>query len=240
MMSDKRLAEIKARCEAYGVEVKALLAENERLRRDNGSLAKGYAEQLGDRQENIMLRAEVERLRAENANLKRLLDDANERAAQIEDWQIKCALLEVDRDKARAENAALAGERRAVEKLLLDNGYGGAGFASLADAIDATLGELRRLERIVGVPQPECVPWERRVEEVLTRAEAAEAERDRLREALEDIASREWEYFEDSSKPRGVGDAYCTRCLSTGPTVAGIVHADDCPFAALKEPTDAD
>lgn len=54
---------------------------------------------------------EVERLRAENANLKRLLDDANERAAQIEDWQIKCALLEVDRDKARAENAALAGER---------------------------------------------------------------------------------------------------------------------------------
>jgi len=43
---------------------------------------------------------EVERLRAENANLKRLLDDANERAAQIEDWQVKCALLEVDRDKA--------------------------------------------------------------------------------------------------------------------------------------------
>ena len=42
----------------------------------------------------------VERLRAENANLKRLLDDANERAAQIEDWQVKCALLEVDRDKA--------------------------------------------------------------------------------------------------------------------------------------------
>ena len=46
------------------------------------------------------LLADVERLRAENANLKRLLDDANERAAQIEDWQVKCALLEVDRDKA--------------------------------------------------------------------------------------------------------------------------------------------
>lgn len=45
--------------------------------------------------------AEIECLRAENANLKRLLDDANERAAQIEDWQIKCALLQVDRDKAR-------------------------------------------------------------------------------------------------------------------------------------------
>lgn len=92
-------------------------------------------------------------------------------------------LTEVER--LRAENAALTAEREAVEKLLLDNGYGGAGFASLADAIDATLGELRRLERIVGVPQPERVTWERRVEEVLTRAEAAEAERDRLREALD-------------------------------------------------------
>ena len=70
---------------------------------------------------------------------------------------------------------------------------------------------------------------------------ALAGERDRLREALEDIASREWEYFEDSSKPRGVGDAYCTRCLSTAPTVAGIVHEDGCPFAVLnEEPTDGE
>ena len=87
-------------------------------------------------------------------------------------------VLKAEIDALRAENAALTAEREAVEKLLLDNGYGGAGFASLADAIDATLGELRRLERIVGVPQPERVTWERRVEEVLTQAEAAEAERE--------------------------------------------------------------
>ncbi len=62
--------------------------------------------------------AEYRRLRAENANLKRLLDDANERAAQIEDWQVKCALLEVDRDKARGENAALAGERDRLREAL--------------------------------------------------------------------------------------------------------------------------
>ena len=61
---------------------------------------------------------EVERLRAENANLKRLLDDANERAAQIEDWQVKCALLEVDRDKARGENAVLTAERDRLREAL--------------------------------------------------------------------------------------------------------------------------
>ncbi len=36
MSDNDRLAEIRKRCEAYGVEVKALLAENERLRKDRG------------------------------------------------------------------------------------------------------------------------------------------------------------------------------------------------------------
>ncbi len=108
-MSEDRLAEIKA---LWGVWA------------DNAAETDGTSREQRLREITLLaddmrwLFTEVERLRAENANLKRLLDDANERAAQIEDWQIKCALLEVDRDKARAENAALAGERDRLREAL--------------------------------------------------------------------------------------------------------------------------